>query len=147
MKPHLQPIIDEVPTTTSANFQDGARLDVAADGFCGSHFEWASFDVKVFNLTRRPQLSVCYRSHEASKKRAYERRTLEVEHLLHPTYHTCHLEAKEGRPQLHTSTSLPCCLSWPGFVAIFPFTSCNPQSCASEEHNQLSYRLPVLSLT
>ena len=29
---------------------------------------------------RRPQPSACYRTHEASKKRAYERRILEVEH-------------------------------------------------------------------
>ena len=68
----------------SANFQDGAQLDVAADGFWGSRFERAFFDVKVFNLyapsNRRPQLSACYRTHEASKKRAYERRILEVEH-------------------------------------------------------------------
>ena len=32
-EPHLQPITGEVPTSASANFQDGARLDVAADGF------------------------------------------------------------------------------------------------------------------
>ena len=48
-EPHLQPITGEVPTSASANFQDGARLDVAADGFWGSRFERAFFDVKVFN--------------------------------------------------------------------------------------------------
>ena len=84
VEPHLQPITGEVPTSASANFQDGARLDVAADGFWGSHFERAFFDVKVFNhyapSNRQPQLSACYRTHEASKKRAYEHRILEVEH-------------------------------------------------------------------
>ena len=83
-EPHLQPITGEVPTSATANFQDGARLDVAADGFWGSRFERAFFDVKVFNpyapSNRRPQPSACYRTHEASKKRAYERRILEVEH-------------------------------------------------------------------
>ena len=65
----------------SANFQDGAQLDVAADGFWGSRFERAFFDVKVFYLyAPSPQLSACYCTHEASKKRAYERRILEVEH-------------------------------------------------------------------
>ena len=79
-EPHLQPITGEVPTSASANFQDGARLDVAADGFWGSRFERAFFDVKVFNpyapSNRRPQPSACYRTHEASKKRAYEHRIL-----------------------------------------------------------------------
>ena len=38
----------EVHTYASANFQDGALLDVAADGFWGSRFERAFFVVKVF---------------------------------------------------------------------------------------------------
>ena len=84
VEPHLQPITGEVPTSASANFQDGARLNVAADGFWGSHFERAFFDVKDFKpyapSNGRPQLSACYRTHEASKKRAYERRILKVEH-------------------------------------------------------------------
>ena len=84
VEPHLQPITGEVSTSASANSQDGARLDVAADGFWGSRFERAFFDVMVFNpyapSNRQPQLSVCYCSHEASKKRAYERWILEVEH-------------------------------------------------------------------
>ena len=48
-EPHFQPIRDEVSTSASANSQDGARLDVAADGFWGSRFERAFIDVKVFN--------------------------------------------------------------------------------------------------
>ena len=80
VEPHLQPSQVRFPPLP----QTGARLDVAADGFWGSHFERAFFDVKVFNpyapSNRRTQLSTCYRSHEASKKRAYERRILEVEH-------------------------------------------------------------------
>ena len=67
----------EVHTYASANFQDGARLDVAADGFWGSRFERAFFVVKVFKpyapSNRRPQPSACYRTPCASKKRGYER--------------------------------------------------------------------------
>ena len=52
-EPHFQPIRGEVHTyAASANFQDGARLDVAADGFWGSRFERAFFDVKVVNPLR-----------------------------------------------------------------------------------------------
>ena len=47
-EPHLQPITGEFHTSASANFQDGTRLDVAADGFWGSRLEKAFFDVKVF---------------------------------------------------------------------------------------------------
>ena len=43
---------------------------VAADGFWGSRFKRAFFDVKVFNpyapSNRWPQFTACYRSHEAS---------------------------------------------------------------------------------
>ena len=42
----------------SANIQDGARLDIAADGFWGSRFERAFFDAKVFN----PYAPSCYRT-------------------------------------------------------------------------------------
>ena len=49
VEPHLQPITGEVSTSASANSQDGARLDVAADGFWGSRFERAFFNVKAFN--------------------------------------------------------------------------------------------------
>ena len=48
-EPHLQPMTGEVMSGLSANIQDGARLDIAADGFGGSRFEQAFFDVKVFN--------------------------------------------------------------------------------------------------
>ena len=46
IEPHLQPIIGKILSGASANTQDGARLDVAADGFWGSRFERAFFDVK-----------------------------------------------------------------------------------------------------
>ena len=65
--------------------QDGARLDVAADGFWGSRFERAFFDVRVFNPyapsnKHHPSLQACYKKHENIKKRAYDQRIREVEH-------------------------------------------------------------------
>ena len=54
VEPHLQPITGEFSTSASANFQDGARLDVAADGSwvsCCERLRAFRFDVKVFNPT------------------------------------------------------------------------------------------------
>ena len=82
-EPHLQPMTGEVMIGLSANIQDGARLDIAAD-IWGSLFERAFFDVKVFNpyapSNQKTPLSVCYRSHENEKKRKHDQRICEVEH-------------------------------------------------------------------
>ena len=84
IEPHLQSAEGEDLRGASANTTDGARLDIAANGFWGGRFERAFFDVRVFNphapTNRRLQLSSCYRSHENAKKRAYEQRIREVEH-------------------------------------------------------------------
>lgn len=84
IEPHLQPISGEAFAGASANVQDGARLDIAADGFWGSRYERTFFDVRVFNpfaqSNRQTPLSTSYRRHENIKKRAYERRIIEVEH-------------------------------------------------------------------
>ena len=64
----------EVMSGLSANIQDGAQLDIAADGFGGSRFERAFFDEKVFNpyapsnQKSRRLFSACYRSHEKQEK-------------------------------------------------------------------------------
>ena len=62
-----------------------ARLDIAANGFWGSKFERAFFDVRVFNPcaqsnSNTPVQSI-YRKHENEKRRNYEQRVLEVEHV------------------------------------------------------------------
>ena len=84
VEPHLQPLTGETLHGASSITQNGARLDVAADGFWGSRFERAFFDMKVFNpyssSNQRSTLTSTYRSHENSKKRAYDRRIREVEH-------------------------------------------------------------------
>ena len=84
IEPGLQPVPNETLTGASANRQDGARLDIAANGFWGGTFERTFFDVRVFDphapSNRHTQLSSCYRKHEQTKKRAYEQRIREVEH-------------------------------------------------------------------
>ena len=83
VEPHLQPLTGETLRGASAIRQEGARIDVPADGFWGSRFERAFFDVRVFNpfapSNRSSSLSACYRNHENVKKRGYEQRIREVE--------------------------------------------------------------------
>ena len=69
----------------SANSQDGARLDVSANGVWGSRFQKTYFDMRVvFNpLTpsnRNQALAAVYRKHELEKKQAHQQRIQEVEH-------------------------------------------------------------------
>ena len=84
VEPELQPVTHDVLNGATANSQDGARLDIAANGVWGGNFERTYFDVRVFNphapTNRHTQLSSCYRKHEREKKRAYEQRVREVEH-------------------------------------------------------------------
>ena len=84
IEPELQPITGESLTGASSNVQDGARLDIAANGFSGGRFERTYFDVRVFNpyapSNWQSSIFSCYRKHESLKKRAYEQRVREVEH-------------------------------------------------------------------
>jgi len=77
----LQPINGEVFTGSSSNIQDGARLDIVANGFWGGRFECTFFDVQVFNPhAPSNRNSQCYRKHKLEKKRQYKQRVREVEH-------------------------------------------------------------------
>ena len=71
---------------TTSNRAEGARLDVAANGFWGGCYERALFDVQVLNpyapSYRHTLLPALYRQQENTKKRAYEQRVLEFEHAL-----------------------------------------------------------------
>ena len=84
VEPDLQPITGEQLTGASSNIQDGARLDIAANGFWGGRYERTFFDVRIFNpharSNRQTSLATCYRKHENIKKRTYEQRVREVEH-------------------------------------------------------------------
>ena len=55
-----------------------------ADGFWGSRFERAFFNIRVFNpfipSNQRSSLQACCRNHENVKKRAYDQCIREVEH-------------------------------------------------------------------
>ena len=83
-EPELQPLTGKQLNYATANTEEGARLDIAACGFWGSHFQRSLFDIRIFNphakSNRQCQLSACYKKHEQIKKRAYEQRIREVEH-------------------------------------------------------------------
>ena len=63
IEPHLQPATGEHLNGASSNIQDGARLDIAANGLWGSRFERTYFDVRVFN----PHASSNRQSNDSAK--------------------------------------------------------------------------------
>ena len=83
VEPPLQPLTGEALSGASAITEDGARLDIAANGFWGGRHDRAFFDVRIFNpyapSNHQPTLAATYRKHEQCKKRAYEQRVREVE--------------------------------------------------------------------
>ena len=83
-EPDLQPLTGETLNHTSANSSDGARLDVAVNGYWGGRFERTYLDVRVFNplaaSNSNTDIAKCYRKHENEKKRMYEQRIREIEH-------------------------------------------------------------------
>ena len=68
----------------TSNSEDGARLDVCAQGFWGDRHQCTFFDVRVFNPLApsdcRSSLTSTYRHHETQKRRCYEQRVREIEH-------------------------------------------------------------------
>ena len=77
-------LINYGATYKAACFDNGARLDIAADNCWGKNRQWASFDIQVFNphapSYRNKSPMQCYKSNEQEKKRAYEERVREIEH-------------------------------------------------------------------
>ena len=49
IEPHLQPLSGETLQYKTANCDDNARLEIAANGFWGGRFERSYFDVRIFN--------------------------------------------------------------------------------------------------
>ena len=84
VEPDLQPITHETMSAATANTSDGARLDIAMNGFWGGRFEKSFVDVRVFNpyapANSTLTISTCYKNHENQKKRVYDQRIREVEH-------------------------------------------------------------------
>ena len=82
-EPCLQPLSDEPLHHSTANREDGACLDIVADGFWGGSRQCAFFDVRVFNpfaqSHSKSTLAQCYRKNEQEKKTAYDERVREVE--------------------------------------------------------------------
>ena len=76
VEPDLQPITNETMSAATANTSDGARLDIAMNGFWGGRFEKTFVDIRVFNpyalSNRNSTITSCYRKHENQKKRAYD---------------------------------------------------------------------------
>ena len=84
IEPTLQPLSDESLRYSSANREDGARLDIRAAGFWGCRYQQAYFDVRVFNPNassyRHLTLASAYSRQEQLKRRHYEQRVIQVEH-------------------------------------------------------------------
>lgn len=84
IEPHLQPLTGEHFPLRTANSEQNARLDVAANGVWGGRFERTFFDVRVFNPFAKSNmdtpLATTYRRHENDKRRQYEQRVIQVEH-------------------------------------------------------------------
>ena len=83
IQPILQPVSDNNLVPSTANTNDGARLDVSARSFWSTD-QKAFFDVRVFNPNgsryQSKSLKQCFVVNEREKKRLYNRRILEVEH-------------------------------------------------------------------
>ena len=82
IEPTLQPMTVESLSEATAITEGGARLETASNGFWGGPFEWAFFDVRVFNpyaASNFQPLTTCYKKHENIKKHAYEQRIREIE--------------------------------------------------------------------
>ena len=82
IEPHLQPLSGETLQYQTANRDDNARLDIAANGFWEGRFERSYFDVRNFNLVL-PQINPytlhAYRCHDKEKRREYQQRVHGVE--------------------------------------------------------------------
>ena len=85
IEPHLQPLSSEDLNGAFALRDDRVRLDISVDGFWGASREKACFDVRVFNpfamSNRRQSLPSVYRAQDNEKKRQYNERVREVEHV------------------------------------------------------------------
>ena len=84
IEPPLQALTEELLSHDTSNSEDGAHLDVSAQGFRGDCHHQAIFDARVFHPNapsyQKMQLPSAYRLHERQKQRSYDQRVQEVEH-------------------------------------------------------------------
>ena len=94
IEPRLVPLSGEGLSNQTANRSNEARLDVRARGFW-ERGQQAFFDLRVFDLNTcrylNKSLQHCHAINENEKKRAYNERTLQVDHgtftpLVFPIY-------------------------------------------------------------
>ena len=83
IEPRLMPVTGETFELRSSNIEDDSRLDVKVRGFYRQG-QVAFFDVRIVHLNAesnksQPTEKVLLK-HEQEKKRAYNRRVLEIEH-------------------------------------------------------------------
>ena len=83
IEPALQPLDSKPLWYATANWEDGARLDVVARDFWGLNRWHAFFDIRVFNpfassYSHSP-LSRCFVTNEQEKRCAYDERVREIE--------------------------------------------------------------------
>ena len=145
-----QPITGETFSAMSANKEDGARSDIAADGFWGGRFERTFFDVRVFNChapsNQTPTLSSCYMKTK-EENASFEFVRLSGHHS--PQLSSPLLEASATWPLLPTNGAHHTVRPWGGFAAVYPFPFCDHPYSASEEHDQIKdmrYTPPSIEL-
>ena len=84
MEPELQVVSDpDSFSLSTANTQEGARLDIAMNGFWGGWTECCFVDVCVFNPyapSNMNSISAAYRHHENIKQCGYGQRIRKIEH-------------------------------------------------------------------
>ena len=84
IEPSLQHTTSETVSYRTANVEEGAHLDIKAQGFWGNDRQCAFFDVRVINTLahtyRSLPMATCYRRNKQGKRRAYDQRVREVEH-------------------------------------------------------------------
>ena len=82
-EPKLLPVTDETFNFRTANAKKDARLDIKAKGFW-RRGQTAFFDVRVTHVNSGTNTGkstkTIFREHEASKKREYMQRVLDIEH-------------------------------------------------------------------
>ena len=78
VEPDLQELTTEELSGCTPNTTNGARLDIAINGFWGGRFQRTFLNVRVFNpyapSNRNITIVKCFRKHESEKKRAYSQR-------------------------------------------------------------------------
>ena len=83
LEPSLMPLSGERLRHTTANTEDGARLDIRVQGLWGERHQSAFFDVRIFNpfasSTTNSTPESVYKKHANEKRRNYEERVREVE--------------------------------------------------------------------